>query len=75
MLFISGTRDTMAEVEMMESTVGSLGRTASLHWIEDADHGFHVRKRSGRTEEDVRREAAEAADNWCREHIASHEGS
>jgi predicted alpha/beta-hydrolase family hydrolase len=71
MLFISGTRDTMADVELMETAVKHLGRRARLHWLEGADHGFHVLRRSGRTDDEVRREAAEVAEDWCSDVLAS----
>jgi len=38
-----------------------------MHWLADADHGFHVLKRSGRSDADVLTEAADAAAAWLRE--------
>jgi hypothetical protein len=35
-----------------------------MHWVEDADHGFHVPRRSGRDDADVLREVAGAVDAW-----------
>jgi hypothetical protein len=35
-----------------------------MHWVEDADHGFHVPKRSGRTDADVMAEIGDASVEW-----------
>ena len=67
MLFLSGTRDTLAKVELMDAVTRRLGGRTRLKWIEGADHGYHVLKRSGRTDEDVREEAAGTLRAWCRE--------
>jgi predicted alpha/beta-hydrolase family hydrolase len=37
---------------------------ARVHWIQDADHSFHVPKRSGRTDADVLTELGEAVVEW-----------
>ena len=51
-LFVSGSRDGLAPLHLIEGVAGGLD-TATLHVIEDADHGFHVPKRTGRTDDDV----------------------
>lgn len=65
MLFLQGTRDALADMELMGPVVQGLGR-ATLHVVDGADHGFHVLKRSGRTEEEVLDELAEEAASWMR---------
>ncbi|MEQ8858579.1 MAG: hypothetical protein RIC56_08025 [Pseudomonadales bacterium] len=45
MLFLSGTRDALAESTLLRGVVDDLGSRARLHWLEDADHGYRVRKR------------------------------
>ena len=45
MLFLSGTRDELAEAALLEPLVASLP-TAKLHWLDTADHGYRVLKRS-----------------------------
>lgn len=45
MLFLSGTRDALAEPELLADVVAKLGPRARLRWLEDADHGYRVRKR------------------------------
>lgn len=64
MLFMQGTRDALAELDLMRSVVEGLGAGATLHLEDDADHGFHVRKRSGRNDEQVVRSLAETAARW-----------
>ncbi len=47
MLFLQGTRDALADVALIDGVVASLGDDATLALFDDADHAFHVRKRSG----------------------------
>ncbi|MBW8838085.1 MAG: alpha/beta hydrolase, partial [Burkholderia sp.] len=49
MLFLQGTRDDLARLDLLRPVVDGLPH-ASLHVIDDADHSFHVRKSSGRTD-------------------------
>ena len=63
MLFLSGTRDNFLSVELMENAVAPLPR-ATLRWLEGADHGFHVLKRSGRSDEDILAEAIQDLGVW-----------
>ena len=60
MLFLSGTRDELAERALLEPLVASLP-TATLHWLDTADHGYRVLKRSGTRTDSVFDEMAEAA--------------
>ena len=64
MLFLQGTRDTLANLELLSPIVGQLGGRATLRVIEHADHGFHVLKRSGRGDEQVLHELAAAVAEW-----------
>ena len=64
MLFLQGPRDALATPELLAPVVKRLGKRATLHMVEGADHGFKVLKRSGRTEEDVMLELAETVANW-----------
>ena len=52
MLFLSGTRDALAEPALLEGVVAGLAQ-AELHWLETADHGYRVLKRSRQTPETV----------------------
>ena len=64
MLFLQGTRDTLAELRLLEPVVKSLGTLASLHVVAHADHSFHVLVRSGRTDRDVMDEILDAFVAW-----------
>ena len=59
MLFLQGTRDQMADLDLMRGVVEGLGSSATLHVVDGADHGFGVLKRSGRTGDEVIEELAE----------------
>jgi len=59
MLFLQGTRDALAELALLRPICEKLGPRARLHVSEGADHGFHVLKRSGRTDADVIEELAD----------------
>jgi predicted alpha/beta-hydrolase family hydrolase len=52
MVFFSGTRDSLARVELIEEHLRPLPN-ATIELIDDADHSFRVPKRTGRTFEDV----------------------
>lgn len=60
MLFLSGTRDTLAERRLLEPLVSGLP-TAELHWLDTADHGYKARKRTRKSDEDVFDEIARIA--------------
>ncbi len=64
LLFLQGTRDKLARLDLLEPVCQDLTQGATLHLIEGADHGFHVLKRSGRTDDDVRDELADATRTW-----------
>jgi uncharacterized protein len=64
MLFVQGTRDEFAPLERLKPICDRLGATTTLHTIDGADHGFHVLKRSGRTDADVLREVARTIASW-----------
>lgn len=69
MLFLSGTRDALAELDLLKSAVAKLGKRATLKLIEHADHSFHVLKSSGRTNADAEAEMLDALAGWIAEHI------
>jgi len=53
MLFLQGTRDELADLELLHQALAPLGPRATLELIADADHSFHVRKASGSTDAQV----------------------
>jgi len=65
MLFMQGTRDSLAEIDPMRSVCRRLGQRATLHIVEGGDHSFHVLKRSGRTDGEALDEIADAVRDWC----------
>jgi predicted alpha/beta-hydrolase family hydrolase len=71
MLFLQGTRDSLAELKLLEPVVKSLGRSATLHRVEGADHSFHVPARSGRNDREVMNEILDAFAAWVGEIAAS----
>jgi uncharacterized protein len=64
MLFLQGTRDALAELNLLEPVVRGLGSRATLHLLEGADHSFHVLKSSGRNDRAVLDEALDAFSEW-----------
>jgi uncharacterized protein len=64
MLFLQGTRDALAELNLLEPVVKSLGSQAALHLVKEADHSFHVLARSGRNDREVMTEVLDAFAAW-----------
>jgi uncharacterized protein len=64
MLFLQGTRDALASFDLLRPIVSSLGERARLHVVKGADHSFHVTRRSGRTDEAVLDQLADAVSAW-----------
>ena len=64
MLFLQGTRDSLAEVALIEGVVKRLGRLATLHLVDGADHSFHVLVRSGRNDREVLNEILDTFAEW-----------
>lgn len=65
MLFLQGTRDTLADLDLLRPVIDNLGSRATLHVVDGADHGFHVLKRSGRTTADVMDELTRTMEEWA----------
>jgi len=64
LLFLQGTRDTLADLALLRPVLERLGDRATLRVFEEADHSFHVRKKSGHTDEQVLDELAAAVAGW-----------
>ena len=64
MLFLTGSRDEFAQLQLLEPVIARLGRRATLRLVDGADHGLHVPARSGRRDADVRAQAAATAASW-----------
>jgi hypothetical protein len=68
MLFMQGARDTMGDPKLVNAQVGKLGKLATLKIVPEADHGFHVPARSGRSDPQVQDELVQAFSAWVIEH-------
>jgi predicted alpha/beta-hydrolase family hydrolase len=68
MLFLQGTRDTLAELTLLEPVCKSLGKRATLKLFADADHSFHVPAKSGRKDAEVFAELLEVTAAWIKDH-------
>jgi predicted alpha/beta-hydrolase family hydrolase len=70
MLFLQGTRDELADLQLVQDLAGTLGPRATLELIIDADHSFHVRKSSGSTDAQVIGHLADLLAAWIDAKIA-----
>ena len=75
MLFLQGTRDELAHLPLSEELAGQLGPRAFLELFADADHSFHVPKRSGRTDAQVIAGLADTLANWIATTVKGTQGS
>lgn len=64
MLFLQGTRDELAALELLEPLIEQLGPRATVKLLQDADHSFHVPARTGRKDPDVRHQLLQALAGW-----------
>jgi predicted alpha/beta-hydrolase family hydrolase len=65
MLFLSGTRDALGELDLLEPTVQKLGDLATLYLLETADHSFKILKKSRTNSENVFDEMARVTAEWA----------
>jgi predicted alpha/beta-hydrolase family hydrolase len=72
MLFLQGTRDSLAALSEIEPVCAGLGKRATLKLFEDADHSFHVPARSGRTDAEVRSALLDAIEAWIEKLTPKH---
>jgi predicted alpha/beta-hydrolase family hydrolase len=64
MLFLQGTRDTLAMRDQLQPLCQALGSRATLRFFQDADHSFHVPARTGRNNAEVRSELLDTFAEW-----------
>ena len=69
MLFLSGTRDKLAERTLMAQVTDHLG--ATLRWLDTGDHGYKILKRSRVREDDIFAEMADHARQFVLENLCS----
>lgn len=67
MLFLQGTRDEFAQLDLLQAQVQRLGQRARLALLDDADHSFHVPARSGRKDSEVLAGALDVTAAWIDE--------
>ena len=70
MLFLQGTRDKLAHRDELEPALAALGERATLRLFDDADHSFHVPRRSGRSDAEVLGEVLDALAAWLDDAVA-----
>ena len=64
MLFLQGTNDEFADLDLLKPVVKSLGKRATLHLAQFADHSFHAPAKSGRKDPEVLADILDAAEAW-----------
>lgn len=67
LLFLQGTRDEFAQLDLLQPLVKKLGSVATLKLFDDADHSFKVPARSGRKPSEVFAELLDAIASWIAE--------
>lgn len=63
-LFLQGTNDALASLDLLKPVTKKLGKRASLALFDQADHSFHVPAKSGRKDPEVLAEILDTAANW-----------
>jgi uncharacterized protein len=71
LLFLQGTRDALADLDLLRPVVGGLGARVTLRVVEGGDHSFGVLKRSGRSEDEVMAELGDVAAGWIAEQTSA----
>jgi predicted alpha/beta-hydrolase family hydrolase len=64
MLFLSGTRDALGELDLLKPTIKKLGKRATLHLLDTADHSFKIQKTKRTSVDDVFDEMARVTAEW-----------
>lgn len=64
-LCVNGTRDELCRRDLMDAVLQRVGPNWRMHWLEGADHSFHVLKSSGRSDAQVLDEVADTAREWA----------
>ncbi|THD60808.1 alpha/beta family hydrolase [Phenylobacterium sp.] len=64
MLFVQGSNDALAQLDLLRQTLAGLNDRATLDLIDDADHAFHVPARTGRKDPEVLTAMLTTAAQW-----------
>jgi predicted alpha/beta-hydrolase family hydrolase len=75
MLFLQGTRDGFARLDLITDVCEGLEPNATLHVVDGGDHSFGVPKRSGRTPTEVMGELVDTTVEWARSHVLGRVGA
>ena len=67
-LFISGTKDAMCRMDLMENVIYQMGGDVKVHWIHEADHMLNVNKHF---DSDILEEICQWALEWCQSVFAA----
>jgi predicted alpha/beta-hydrolase family hydrolase len=65
----NGTRDPFCTPSLMEDVLTRVKTDWEMHWVEGADHSFHVLKSSGRTDAQVIDDIADSVAVWVKTKI------
>lgn len=68
-LCVNGTRDALCRRDMMDAVLLRVRPSFRMHWLENADHSFHVLRSSGRADADVQAELRSVASDWLKQHV------
>ena len=71
MLFLQGTRDDLANLQLVEPLCKQLSARATLKLFQDADHSFRVPARTERKDSEVRVELLDALVDWINRVISA----
>ncbi len=70
-LCFNGTKDRLCRRDLMEQVLARVGPRFRMHWLDGADHMFHVLKSSGRTDAEVMDEVGRATGEWLAREVAA----
>jgi hypothetical protein len=66
MLFLQGSRDALAELNLLKPLCAEVGKRAELFVVDGGDHSFHMAKSAGKSDEEALRDLARKAAGWIR---------
>ena len=69
MLFLQGTRDEFAHLDLLQPLIRQLGDRATLSLFEGADHSFHVPTRTGKKDSEIKAEMLDTLASWLKSHV------
>ncbi|WP_088342541.1 MULTISPECIES: alpha/beta family hydrolase [Rhodomicrobium] len=70
LLFLQGTRDALALLDLLRPVIAALGPRATLALAQEADHAFHVPAKSGRKDAEVLGELLDTAAAWMLQRVS-----